>query len=247
LHGAGGNFYATAPFDGLGPWLPSLGVAALRVNTRGHDGLSSAAGSRGRRRFGAAYEIVDECRHDVLAWVEFLRARGYERVGLLGHSLGGVKAIYALANGPRPEVTCLVALSPPCLSYTRFREGPLAANFLETLAQAEAAIAEGHPGTLLEVTFPIPLVISAAGYVDKYGPAERYNILRYLGRIGCAALVTFGALELLDAAAFRGLPEAIGALSADSPLETAIIAGANHLYAGTLGALEARIEAWLRA
>jgi pimeloyl-ACP methyl ester carboxylesterase len=246
LHGAGGNFYATAPFDGLGPWLSTLGLAALRANTRGHDGLSNLASGRGRRRFGAAYEIVDECRHDVLAWVEFLRARGYERVGLIGHSLGGVKAIYALANEPRPEVVRLVALSPPCLSHARFRQGPLAANYLETLARAEAAVAEGRPGTLLEVTFPIPLVISAGGYVDKYGPAERYNILRYLGRVGCPALVTFGALELLEGAAFRGLPEEIGALAAGSPLETAVIAGANHLYAGTYGALEERIEAWLR-
>jgi dienelactone hydrolase len=246
LHGAGGNFYATPPFDGLGPWLPTIGVASLRVNTRGHDGLSSAATSRGRRRFGAAHEIVDESRHDVLAWVEFLRGRGYERIGLMGHSLGGLKAIYSLANQPRPEVTCVVAISPPRLSYSRFRECRQAENFLKTLAQADAAIAEGKPGTLLEATFPIPLVISAAGYVDKYGPAERYNILRYLGRIGCPALVTFGALELLDGAAFQGLPEDIAGLASDSPLETAVIAGANHLYTGTYAALEQRIQIWLR-
>lgn len=246
LHGAGGNFYATPPFDGLGPWLPTIGVAALRVNTRGHDGMSSAATSRGRRRFGAAHEIVDESRHDVLAWVELLRGRGYRRIGLMGHSLGGLKAIYALANEPRPEVACLVAISPPRLSYARFRECRQAENFLQTLAQAEAAIADGRLGALLEATFPIPLVISAAGYVDKYGSAERYNILRYLGRIGCPALVTFGALELLDAAAFQGLPEEINGLAADCPLETAVIAGANHLYTGTYAALEQRIEAWLR-
>ncbi|MFO0897766.1 MAG: alpha/beta fold hydrolase [Pirellulales bacterium] len=247
LHGAGGNFYSTPPFDGLGPWLPTIGVAALRVNTRGHDGLSSAATNRGRRRFGAAHEIVDESRHDVLAWVEFLRGRGYQRVGLMGHSLGGLKAIYALANEPRPDVACLVAISPPRLSYSRFRDCKLAANFLQTLSEAEAAIADGKPHTLLEATFPIPLVISAAGYVDKYGPAERYNILRYLPRIGCPALVTFGALELLDAAAFQGLPEEINAMAADHALDTAVIPGANHLYTGTYAALEDRIANWLRA
>ena len=74
------------------------GSAALVVNTRGHDGISSTNAPVGRRLQGAAYEIVDACCHDVAAWLAWLRERGYRRLGLLGHSLGAVKAIYSQAH-----------------------------------------------------------------------------------------------------------------------------------------------------
>ena len=45
-----------------------------------------------RRRLGAAYETVDDCRHDVTAWVEFLKSCGHKRIILIGHSLGGLDA-----------------------------------------------------------------------------------------------------------------------------------------------------------
>ncbi len=87
LHGVGSNFYGSNMMQHLATALSNCGLPVLRVNTRGHDGVSTAATERGGRLQGAAYEIVDECRHDVLAWVSFLQQRGYQRVALLGHSL----------------------------------------------------------------------------------------------------------------------------------------------------------------
>src|SRR5437870_7527786 len=98
LHGTGGNFYSSTLFDAFAEHLLSRGCAVLRANTRGHDGISTAATARGGQRLGAAYEVVDECRHDVAAWLASLRQRTGPRVGLLGHSLGAVKCLYALAQ-----------------------------------------------------------------------------------------------------------------------------------------------------
>ena len=37
----------------------------------------------------------------------------------------------------------------------------------------------GQGDELFTSKFPFPLLITAAGYIDKYGPAERYNLLKF--------------------------------------------------------------------
>ena len=124
VHGTGGNFYSSTLFDAVGERLLQLGCAVLRVNTRGHDGISTAQTAKGGRRLGAAYEVVDDCRHDLAAWVDWLRQQAGPRVGLIGHSLGAVKCLYALAQEPQIGVACIVGVSPPRLSYSWFCTSP---------------------------------------------------------------------------------------------------------------------------
>ena len=54
-----------------------------------------------------AYEVVDDCRHDLAAWLDWLKQLAGPRLGLLGHSLGAVKCLYAQANQPDAAVTRL--------------------------------------------------------------------------------------------------------------------------------------------
>ena len=113
VHGTGSNFYSSTLLEELSRMLLERGHGVLRVNTRGHDGISTAQTARGGKRQGAAYEIVDECRHDIAAWVEWLRTHAGPRVGLIGHSMGAVKCLYALAHVHGLGVAGAVALSPP--------------------------------------------------------------------------------------------------------------------------------------
>src|SRR5260370_39513392 len=85
LHGTAGNFYSSSLFDGLAERLLQLGCAVLRVNTRGHDVISNAVTARGGRRLGAASEVGDACRHDVAAWIDWLKQRVGPRLRLVGH------------------------------------------------------------------------------------------------------------------------------------------------------------------
>src|SRR5262245_58794140 len=120
IHGTGGNFYSSSLFDVFSDGLRQLGCAVLRANTRGHDGISTAVTPRGALRLGAAYEVVDECRHDLAAWLTWLQNTVGPRVAFLGHSLGAVKCLYAAALEPPLAPACLIAVSPPRLSYSRF-------------------------------------------------------------------------------------------------------------------------------
>src|SRR6266699_5033132 len=70
-HGVGSNFYVPSFFDKMGDALVATVTAILRVNNRGHD----QAYHLQQRRLGAAYELIDDCRQDFSAWLDFATAR----------------------------------------------------------------------------------------------------------------------------------------------------------------------------
>ncbi len=248
LHGVASNFYGSTLNERLTPALLDLGVATLWVNTRGHDGLYTASTTGGRRRQGAAYEIVDECRLDIAAWLDFLAERGYRQVALLGHSLGAIKALYATAHEPHPATACVIAVSPARLCHSLFTQGLDSESFLEAFSTAEKHVNENRPAALIETRVPFPLAISAGAFVDKYGPQDRYDIVKFAAKVSCPTLFTFGSQELQHGGvAFAGLPEALTALPDEGQkFDMATIVGADHLYTGVHTSLADVIVRWLR-
>ncbi len=253
LHGTGGNFYHSRFLAYMAQRFTALGSACLVANTRGHDQIATALvvqadGTTGSRLVGSAYERVDDCRLDIAAWLKTLRGAGYDRTAICGHSLGAVKAVYAATHDHLPGVEAILAVSPPRLSYAEFAAGPRSAGFLADIAAAERHVAEGRPEALMEIRFPLPYVITAAGYLDKYGPAETYNILHHAGALPIPTLFTYGGLEVRSGEAFRGMPEALEELKArGANLSTAVISGGDHNYTGVQDDLMNTIERWLRS
>lgn len=244
LHGVGGNFYNSALFERLLPPLRLLGVPIALVNTRGRDGFFTS----GNRKLGAAYEIVDECRLDIAAWIEFFSKRGAARIGLLGHSLGAIKVLYSQAFQPHDAFRGVIALSPPRLSFAAFQQGLDSPRFFESYATAKSLAEKNRGDELFEAKFPFPLLISAATFLDKYGPGERYNILRFSGAIDRPLLFTFGSRELESGGiAFAGLDDAVNSLPANPHgRQVLTIADADHQYTGVQPALAEQISQWLR-
>lgn len=251
LHGTGSNFYASRFLTYIAERAVGWGAACLVANTRGHDQVTTALvqhpdGSTSSRRIGSAYELVDECRLDVAAWIKLLGDRGCTRVGIVGHSLGAVKTVYAAMHESLPSVKALVAVSPPRLSYSHFAASVRGPGFLAELAEAEAHVAAGRPEAIMDIHFPLPYLITAAGYVDKYGPDERYNLLNLVDRLPLPTLFTFGGSEIQQGIAFRGFAEALEEKkAAGAKLSTAVIASGDHHYTGVQGDLLNTIERWL--
>jgi pimeloyl-ACP methyl ester carboxylesterase len=247
LHGVGSNFYSSVLLNHLSRCFADHDVMTLRANTRGHDFVSLARSHVGPQRTGAAYETVAHCHHDIRAWSDWLERRGARRIVLIGHSLGAVKALYTMAHHPLDAVAGVVAVSPPRLSCSQFQAGPRSKLFLRTMQRAQTHLDQGHPETMIRVTYPFPLLITAAGFVDKYGPAERYNFLNFAHLLPCPALITFGQEELdSGSVAFAGVPEALARLSSGAgPLQSVTIAAANHLYDGHCEPLAHEILGWL--
>ena len=233
VHGTGSNFYQSTLLEFLAERFLERGIAVLRANMRGHDGISILVTTKGGRRVGAAYEVVDDCRHDLLAWTTFLRAEVGTRVGLVGHSLGAVKCLYAAAQEATLAPALIAAISPPRLSYEVFCNSPRSAEFSDAYRRAEELTAEGHGSALLEVTVPLPMAISAASYLEKYGPESRYDFVPLLRRVTCPTQFVFGEQEVATNIAFQGLPDTIGR-------SVSIVPGADHFYTGL------RHELWNR-
>jgi pimeloyl-ACP methyl ester carboxylesterase len=247
LHGVAGNFYTSSTFEPLIPKLNECGLAVATVNTRGHDSVFGASLGTVRRRFGAAYETVDDCRHDVAAWIEFLKNRGHKSLVLIGHSLGAVKALYAQAHEQWPEVTAVVAISAPRLSYSAFMNAAENSSFFESFHTAERLVRDGRGDELFTSKYPFPLLITAAGYVDKYGPQERYNLLKFAAELSCPALFVYGSKELTHGGIpFAGVPDALLSLPNGSRRSVGIIDGADHVYTGVGELLAERVAVWLR-
>ena len=247
LHGVAGNFYTSSTFDAVIPALQQLGLTTLSVNTRGHDSVFGASLGNIRRRFGAAYEIVADCRLDIAAWTEFLASRGHERIVLIGHSLGAIKAVYCQAHDKLPQVAAVIAASPPRLSYSAFMSAEESSTFFESFSTADQMTKAGRGDDLFTSKFPFPLLITASAYIDKYGPAERYNILKFAADVPCPALFTYGSKELEQGGiAFAGLPEALLSLPHPDRRQVAVVAGADHLYTGVGDDLAAAMTTWLR-
>jgi alpha/beta superfamily hydrolase len=246
LHGVGGNFYSSSTFEPLIPQLRDAGIAVLTVNTRGHDSVFGAMLGNVRRRMGAAYETVDDCRLDVAAWVTLLSSRGHTAVALIGHSLGAIKAVYSQALEKLPQIATVVAVSPPRLSYSAFMNAPESSQFFESFSTAERMVAEGRGDDLFTGKFPVPLLVTASGYIDKYGPAERYNILKFAHEVPCPALFVYGTKELDQGGiAFAGLPDALMLLDGADHRHVITIDGADHFYAGLAEQLANQITDWL--
>ena len=230
-HGVAGNFYGADMFDEYGDALLELGIASVRVNNRGHDPVSWAAVGSGRRRLGAAYEMMDDCRDDWESWVTFAQAEGYERIGLWGHSLGAMKSIYYMGVQHDSRVRRVVAGSPPRLSYSTFLRDKEGGTFQAFIDEAGKQISEGNPHALLDATLPVPFLGAAETHIDKYGPDENVNILKHIPNVRTPLLIMLGADEAQTMLPMRGLPGELEKLAGELDSFTfASIPGADHFY-----------------
>ena len=145
IHGTASNFYAPGVLEVFAVGAAARGITALRINTRGHDGVATIHGTQRSIRGGATHEVVSECPHDLRAGVDLLRERGCRRIALVGHSMGGVKSAYTLAHERLPDVVRLIVISSPRFCHARFMARPRAAAFRAVYEAAQAAMAAGEP------------------------------------------------------------------------------------------------------
>lgn len=245
-HGVGGNFYNPGMFDQYSDALLDRGCAVLRVNNRGHDPISRAMGDAGGQRLGAAYEDMDGCRYDWEAWIGFAQQAGYQRIGLWGHSLGATKSIYYIAMQQDPHVKCVVAGSPPRFSYSALAATAEGEEFVRIAAQAQQHIDSGRPEVLIDVLYPVPLLITAKIFMDKYGPEEKYDILKYIPRVRVPLLIMIGTEEAQTMTAFKGLPVEVEKLAGElDHLTFASIPGADHAYTNQRDYVWGVVSRWL--
>lgn len=248
IHGTGSNFTAPGLLEAFASQASAAGIPSLRVNTRGHDLMARIPTDRGSVKGGAAYENIADSRHDITAWLELMAERGYRKIAVVGHSMGGVKAIYTLSRKANDVVSCLVAISPPRFNHAHLQRHKLGGQFREDFRRADALVSRGEGETLLQVRQPMQLVMPASSFVAKYGPHDDYDILKLLPHVQCPTLVLIGTESAKNVAAFDGLQAELERLASERTGITVVpVEGADISYQGHLGAPFERMADWLGA
>jgi pimeloyl-ACP methyl ester carboxylesterase len=189
---------------------------------------------------GGGWERFDESPHDVDAWITFAVSLGFERVVILGHSLGALKVAHYQALRQDPRVAGLVAASPPIQAA---RVDP------EMRKLAERMVAEGKGQDLL------PWGSSRAGAgthsaatflnrvktgLDQYGLD---NPDPAIGKVRCPILAFFGTIQ--DTGGQEDLDMIRRNATSAERVDTAIVDGADHVYTGRESAVAQVLLGWL--
>ncbi|MBU6236993.1 MAG: hypothetical protein KGQ51_04125 [Planctomycetes bacterium] len=245
VHGVNGNFYSSTLLMHLAATAHEQGIAALLINTRGHD-LASFGSTDMPARLGSMYETIEDARLDLEAWLAWCRGEGYSRAGAMAHSLGAVKVGYALAHG-LSGLESWIALSPPRLNTELLLNDPAKRDvFREQLQEAQSYCDAGRDNHIMRVRFPLPNWVSARTFADKYGSGDKYDYLAWRHQLVLPTLWLFGQLEVREGSAnFR---------DADQMLESnlpkghvvQVIDSADHSYRTTRDALRQQIATWLQ-
>jgi len=248
VHGVAGNFYNSSLLASISESLLDLGHDTLRINTRGRDPIAYLATPAGNTRIGAAYEMIADSRLDLMAWHVWLRSQGYSRIGLLGHSLGAIKAALVASEALANAIDALVCVSPPRLAPEILRsDRKYAQRYLEDLENARELTADGKPETLLSIRFPQPMLISAATFLDKYGRDDPYDYIKMAERINQPSLWCFGLEEIEGPrASFRHCDKALQSVIEGTDNHTLrVIPNADHAYTRARSELNATVSEWV--
>ena len=223
-HGSSTNFYAPATRF-MAEDLRNQGIAALALNSAAHDTVWVDVPSG--QFYGIAFEILDRSRLDLRAGIDYLWDLGYRRIALLGHSMGAVRVAYYAATEDDERVAAVLPVSPVRLSYSYYMDSEDADEFKSIIQKADQLVADGKAQELMPVKFPITQYFSAAAYLDKHGPAERYNLVTLAPNIKAPLFAVAGSLETHTR--LRDMAHDMAVAAVNSPrADYVVIDGGNH-------------------
>jgi pimeloyl-ACP methyl ester carboxylesterase len=240
VHGLTGRFYAKSSIL-AGRDLAAEGYTFVSGNNRGHDFGARLMRKDGEPLLaGGGWERFDESPHDVDAWITFAASLGFERVVILGHSLGALKVAYYQALRQDPRVAGLVAASPPIQAARYDPEMVKLAERMEAEGKGQDLLPWGSSragaGTHSAATF----LNRVRTGLDQYGldapePA--------IGKVRCPVLAFFGTIQ--DTGNETDLDMIRRNAKAAERIDTAIIDGADHVYTGRESAVARVLLDWL--
>ncbi len=249
IHGWGVNFYQPT-YVNIGRALAERGFTCITGNTRMHD-LGNVLAWRGNKRIrgGGYWGVASEEVRDIAAWIDFAGDRGFKEVVLVGHSAGWAAVTRYQAEIQDGRVVGVVVASGSVHPATPPTDP-------DQIAQATRMMAEGRPDDLVrDPKRSFPSFISAATMLDMVNSPPEFK--DFFGtrtetkdprvtRIRCPLLAFFGTRgDVGTEATLKLLKSSIQRQSSGpSRVETVMIRGADHMYAGEEAQVAETIAKW---
>lgn len=234
-HGMAGNFYENRFVNVTGLKLISEGIAFCAMNNRGHDFIADFIveknGKIEYRRIGEVYERIEDSVKDIAAWVNFLKAKGFTKLILMGHSLGAVKAVL-YASEHQHQLSGLILASPPDMLGLARNEK----DFGKKIKEAKELVDSKQENTLLKETVFDSYPISAGTYLNLFGDDSAANVFSIksgkesekLKAISIPLLIIFGEKDECFDYNPEGITKFFRKQSPDATFT--ILPNANHIY-----------------
>ncbi len=241
IHGWGVNFYSPT-YVAISRSLAKRGYTVITGNTRMHD-LGNVEAWRGEKRIrgGGYWGVASEQVRDLAAWIDFAEGLGFKQIVLVGHSAGATAVRAYQAQTQDTRVAGVVLASGDIRPDTRIPPP-------EWLSQTKQFIADGRSEEFVQGPF-----VSAATFMDIVNTPPEFK--DFFGiqtpnpgvtRIHCPLLAFFGTngdvgneedLELLKSSIKRQP-------TGPSRVNTVMIQGADHMYAGQEDRVAQVIASW---
>ena len=165
-------------------------------------------------------------------WLDWLKARGADRVVLLGHSRSGNQIARFVAERDTPQVAALVLIAPSTWDAARVANSyqerfgvPLSMR----LEEAREFVAAGKPGAWLEQTgfiYCAGAQVTAATFLDYYEPDERRDTPSMLHTIHKPIVVFAGSEDKVN----PPLQAKAAAVADGERVKLFVIDGADHFF-----------------
>ncbi len=212
--------------------VANLGVAVLAIDLRGH-GHSGGASSFGKSE-----------QHDVWAAIDFLRDRediDPDRLGVLGHSLGGIAATRAGFEQPSDRIKTTIAI----FCWKGFGDAVEA-----VFGPLERFVGRWWPFFRWSRQFSVadPEAVEERSVIERVGPDAKTDYLLLVGSRDPLTDMNRSRQIVAKAAGQASLEpgETHGSFSDRSARRLEVIKGANHFSVLARRRTLAAIEQWLR-
>jgi pimeloyl-ACP methyl ester carboxylesterase len=202
IHGWVGNFYERKYIDHIAKVAVSKGFAFLTFNNRGAGIISDFIKRKKIKeeyvRIGGSLEKFDNCIKDIKAAVDFLKAKGYKKIILEGHSLGCQKAVFYKRKTKDSLVKGLILLAP--VDDYGFTKALLKSKHKKALEIAKRMVKNGQDKTPVPEWMAYYPLLSAQMFVNVTDPnSSSGKIFNYSGKlteiksVDCPILAVFGS------------------------------------------------------
>lgn len=172
IHGFMADFYSHDFYHSVSKRLKQQNQAVILAQNRG-SGITSAfiRENKDGKTIGSFYERIEESHYDISAFVKYLLDEGYQSIGIIGHSLGTIKAVRYLFEGEYGDkITKLVLLAPFDKNGYMERKDPK--NWREYFKTAQKFVLEGKGEELVPVPQFEDFAISYQTYVSWYDETD---------------------------------------------------------------------------
>lgn len=178
IHGMAGDMYSNSYYNAMYNDYPSADWAFMCVQHRGTGTVTEVLKGEEVILQGNAYEVFEDCVHDIDAWVTKANQLGFKNIWLQSHSLGPSKVAYYMQQTQDPRVSGLIFISPS--DMIGLVHTPQAINtHKELLAEAEQLVKQGQGSKLLSKPLWENIILSASSYVSFFANKARCGVFNY--------------------------------------------------------------------